>query len=154
MVTFSVFLPRRASRTPRRSSTSCSSSSRPPCFPSAWLPSSFITAGSSARTDPRWVSVCFQRQPTSGPDRAATQSRRFWTRAGEEGHFFILFILLLFYLFVFFHDKNITQKSVRKPEANVTICQLPSSKSRIIRKYMLSMLISDSIINQTSALNK
>lgn len=43
---------RTASQTLRRSSTSCSSSSRPPCSQSASPLSSPITAGSSARTDP------------------------------------------------------------------------------------------------------
>lgn len=48
---------RKTSRTLRQSSTSCSSSSLPPCFLSAWLPSSSTTAGSSAKTDPPWVCV-------------------------------------------------------------------------------------------------
>lgn len=61
---------RTASQTLRQSFTSSSSSSRPPCFPWAWLRFSSITAGSSARTDPLSVggvlrtrmraSVCFE----------------------------------------------------------------------------------------------
>lgn len=51
----SWFLLRTAYQTLRRSSTSCSSSSRPPCSQSASLRFSPITAGSSARTDPLLV---------------------------------------------------------------------------------------------------
>lgn len=50
-----VFSLRTASRTPRRSSTSCFSSSQPPCSQSASPHCSSITAGSSAGTDPLWV---------------------------------------------------------------------------------------------------
>lgn len=57
-----MFSLRTDSQTLRPSSTSCSSSSQPPCFQSAWLHFSPTTAGSSVRTDLLWVGVSFLHQ--------------------------------------------------------------------------------------------